>query len=713
MRIVRLSVSGFRGFPGSQSFDLDADAIVIVGVNGQGKTSLFDAVLWGLTGAIPRLGADAQLVSMYSSSGEARVELELRSSAGMTLTVTRRFDGEKQQLRLVQDGAISNEDAARVNLIAALWPEAAHTPDGQAALIAALTRSVYLQQDLVREFIEADDEQQRFSAVSELVGAGRVTDLSLALERAKTAWTRASNVKAKDLELARSRLASAEGRLAALAPLTADDVDVHAAWDAWWARTVEMSGETTAAPPFDLAEAGRTLDSAVKAVDTRRRSLERRVEQLTDIEKELAAAAEQPTSGPQVAELEELAASAQAQLTAAREALEEAQARAAEQRRLQVELRETQAELRALAELSLRHLDGPCPVCGQQHDQANTRQRLEQIVSHTPAVGDATALNAPQITELAAKVESLERAQSDAAAAVRSAQTRDREWERAHAERIRRMEELGLGVVADDGHAVIQGAVRDASESITAHAMHRSEGEKLALQIARATEHARGGELQQQVESLGGEVAALEQLVNSREQTGELAGTVLEGLRDAASDVVAAQLDQIDPLLQRIYATADPHPSFRAVRLLTKVARGRGRLNAAVFDPHADLSSDSPETVLSSSQLNALAVSVFLALNLGVPSLPMRAVMLDDPLQSLDDVNLLGLIDLLRRTKDQRQLLVSTHDVRFGRLLARKLRPVTEGHRTRVIALSAWGPDGPTVQQDETVRDPERLRIAA
>lgn len=462
-----------------------------------------------------------------------------------------------------------------------------------------------------------------------------------------------------------------------------------------------------------MAEAGRTLDSAVKAIDTRRRSLERRVEQLTDIEKELTAAAEQPTSEPQVAELQEIAASTRAQLTEAREVLEEAQARAAEQRRLQVELRETQAELRTLAELSLRHLDGTCPVCGQQHDQASTRRRLEEIVSNTPAVGDATALDAPQVAELAAKIESLERAQSDAVAAVRSAVTRDRERERAHAERVRRMEELGLGVVADDSHAVVQGALREANESITDHSTHRSEGEKLALQIARASEYARGGELQQQVETLGGEVAALEQLVNSREQTGELAGSVLEGLRDAASDVVAAQLDQIDPLLQRIYATADPHPSFRAVRLLAKVARGRGRLNAAVFDPHADLSSDSPETVLSSSQLNALAVSVFLALNLGVPSLPMRAVMLDDPLQSLDDVNLLGLIDLLRRTKDQRQLLVSTHDVRFGRLLARKLRPVTEGQRTRVIALSAWGPDGPTVRQDDAVRDPERLRIAA
>jgi hypothetical protein len=51
---------------------------------------------------------------------------------------------------------------------------------------------------------------------------------------------------------------------------------------------------------------------------------------------------------------------------------------------------------------------------------------------------------------------------------------------------------------------------------------------------------------------------------------------------------------------------------------------------------------------LSSSQLNVLAVSAFLALNPGVETLPLNAVALDDPLQSLDDVNLLSLIDLPR-----------------------------------------------------------------
>jgi len=88
-----------------------------------------------------------------------------------------------------------------------------------------------------------------------------------------------------------------------------------------------------------------------------------------------------------------------------------------------------------------------------------------------------------------------------------------------------------------------------------------------------------------------------------------------------------------------------------------------------------------PSVVLSSSQLNVLAVSTFLALNLAIDSLPLQIVALDDPLQSLDTVNLLGLADLLGRVGASRQVIVSTHDSRLASLLSRKLRP-TEGTRT-------------------------------
>jgi len=714
MRLTRLSLNGFRGFPAPESFDLDADAVVIVGVNGQGKTSLFDGVLWGLTGRIPRLGDDARLVSMYSPSGEARVQVELRSSSGASLTVTRSFDGGQQQLRLSQDDETSLDEAARVKLLEALWPDAMHTPDGPAALTSALTRSVYLQQDLVREFVEADDEQQRFSAVSELVGAGRVTDLSLALERAKTAWSRATNVRTADLELAQSRLESLEAQLSTLTLPAEGDIDVTDTWSRWWERTGELAESGTATQDADSAEAPRLLDAAVKQIDVQRRSVEHRAGLLRELLAEVEA--QPPALAPAVPihELQAAAAKAEADVNSAREALEQGQAQAAEQRRIQVQLRETQAELRALAELALRHLGDTCPICGQAYDGAHTRHRLEELVGGPTDHDEATEPQTSQVSALAATVEELERHQSATVAALREAELRERQRGQWRDERDSRLHELGLGPVDDiDVVAVLQQALENTLDLSAELAEHRAHGEQLALDLTRTGERARRRELDHQVDTLRAEVAELKDLVQAREQTGEVAGGVLEGLRNAASEVVAAQLEQTDPLLQRIYATADPHPSFRAVRLLTRIARGRGRLNTAVLDPHAGLSSQSPETVLSSSQMNALAVSVFLALNLGVRTLPMQAVILDDPLQSLDDVNLLGLIDLLRRTKDQRQLLVSTHDERFGRLLARKLRPVQDEQRTRVIELSGWGPGGPVIREEDSARDPELLRIAA
>lgn len=95
----------------------------------------------------------------------------------------------------------------------------------------------------------------------------------------------------------------------------------------------------------------------------------------------------------------------------------------------------------------------------------------------------------------------------------------------------------------------------------------------------------------------------------------------------------------------------DPHPAFRGVELSSKFEHGRGRLKTTVHDTLSDVSVARPGTVLSSSQLNALAASIFLALNLSIARPPLASVLLDDPLQSLDDVNLLGLVDLLRRTK--------------------------------------------------------------
>ena len=113
--------------------------------------------------------------------------------------------------------------------------------------------------------------------------------------------------------------------------------------------------------------------------------------------------------------------------------------------------------------------------------------------------------------------------------------------------------------------------------------------------------------------------------------------------------------------------------SSRVIKLLSRMYRGSGRVQAEIEDPLHNYRSETPSAFLSSSQMNVLAVSVFLALNLGIPTLPLSVAILDDPIQSLDDLNLLGLIDLLKRMRERRQLMVSTHDSRFASLLERQV----------------------------------------
>jgi DNA repair exonuclease SbcCD ATPase subunit len=182
MRLLSIELSGFRGFPQRRQIDVNGDAVVVIGANGHGKTSLFDAILWGLSGRIPRLhrldSNDIRLVSMYSDTGQARVELRLQDPiTHRELTVTRSYDGNERRVAVKTPEGSYEGPSAEGQLIDLVWPDAASASDPQEALASVLTRSVYLQQDLIREFVEAASNQDRFAAVSELVSFKRVLNV--------------------------------------------------------------------------------------------------------------------------------------------------------------------------------------------------------------------------------------------------------------------------------------------------------------------------------------------------------------------------------------------------------------------------------------------------------------------------------------------------------------------------------------------------------
>ena len=712
MKFRRLEIEGFRGFGMRQELDLDADTIIVVGANGSGKTSIFDAILWALTGALPRVeDIGGSVISEYAASGEARVALAMGGTGDEDMLVVRsRGTGESgARLQLEVGGDRLRGAEAEVQLLRRLWPEALSASKAATAFSTALTRSVYLQQDLVRQFVEAATDQDRFEAVSELVGVGRVRDLQTQLESGRKAWTQATNKEERETQARRVRLQDLEGQLAKLAGDNADEAALWQRWRDWWAELVPAApGIPDSSELSDRAEASRALDGALRMLSAELRSNDRKSAEAQSLIAELAekpAGTEAAPSG-----LGQELAEARSLLTAAQGELEEARARTAARQEAAIRDQERAAQLAVLAELALQHLDERCPVCTQKYDRDVAVANLEALRKAATPSDDV-----PPEKHLDALVDAVSRAETqarDLEAKEASGLAMEETRRMAVARRAARLADLEVEPDPTTSRLQLEQVITACTSRDAMLTRLQKAGEQLALELARSSEAIRRNELLREHEAVALVVSRETEEIVERRAAGDVAAQILDHLRDAAATLVDAQLRHVEPLLQRVYARIEPHPAFRAVELVSSFQRGRGRLYAQVADELVGVKSHLPGTVLSSSQLNALAVSVFLALNLGVPAVPVSSAVLDDPLQSLDDVNLLGLVDLLRRTRQQRQLLISTHDARFAGLLERKLRPIGEG-RTLITRLSGWRRNGPEVLQTEVTPEHQRLKLVA
>jgi DNA repair exonuclease SbcCD ATPase subunit len=707
-RLISAEISGFRAFASPQSFDLDADVVILTGPNGSGKTSLFDSILWGLSGHLPRFsGRTPNAISLYSPSGSARVALTFRGSGG-EFTVTRTASSEEQSEVLVQtpDGRFEGA-AAEVKVLETFWPSALQTKDSKAAFCMAFTRSVYLQQDLVREFIESDSEETRFTVMSELLGAGRLNEFLRELERSRNAWSRARTEKSKELSDAEARASQIRGRVERLRQ-TAPGDELAKLWTEWW-RDARKLGVVSEEPGFTASEASRSVNDALAMLQAQRPALDRRRDRIQQLLEEWSSRIQEDAPKVPLAELRQQHESLTAQLMTRRAELAAAQAAAAEERERLTRRREADEELRSLATLALRHLGDHCPVCAQKYPIEATRERLERLVASSPAEEPSAIFT--RVDELTGQAAVLEQSLAVATRELASAErlTADRRaWDEALATRLKE-----VGLESDAKPADIDRVTAELAGTEQELGDLYGRGEALALAVASASEAAQRAELEGQLRAAEGVVEAQRTALAANEAAGEAATSILEATRAASRELVDARVGRIEPLVGRIYARMDPHPAFTDVSLATSYPGGHGRIKPLVADPTAGLSDRDPYTLFSSSQLNALAVSLFLGLNLGTREAPLQSVMLDDPLQSLDDVNLLGLIDTLRRTKSLRQLIVSTHDRRFTNLLRRKLRPVGDDGPTLMFSFSDWNEQGPSVEVDDVRSEPVQFRIAA
>lgn len=131
-----------------------------------------------------------------------------------------------------------------------------------------------------------------------------------------------------------------------------------------------------------------------------------------------------------------------------------------------------------------------------------------------------------------------------------------------------------------------------------------------------------------------------------------------------------------EDLINSIYRKIDPHPAFKKVEFKADFDSDKPGLNIVVSDGVGGLIS--PILYFSAAQTNILSLSVFLANALHAKDdegQPIDVILIDDPIQSMDSINILSTIDLLRSICLQfdKQVIISTHDENFFGLLQRKI----------------------------------------
>lgn len=101
--------------------------------------------------------------------------------------------------------------------------------------------------------------------------------------------------------------------------------------------------------------------------------------------------------------------------------------------------------------------------------------------------------------------------------------------------------------------------------------------------------------------------------------------------------------------------------------------------------------------IFSSAQLNVLALSIFLGLGLTQKCSNIDQLFLDDPIQSMDDINILSYIDLMRAIIDSdiisKNIIISTHDDNFAKLLSIKMR----NKEIKMYKFISYSKEGPVI----------------
>jgi hypothetical protein len=156
-----------------------------------------------------------------------------------------------------------------------------------------------------------------------------------------------------------------------------------------------------------------------------------------------------------------------------------------------------------------------------------------------------------------------------------------------------------------------------------------------------------------------------------------------DAARRAAGETLDRRLEQALPLITELYQRLRPHPFWATIGYKLR-GDVRKFLRLQVGDEL------NPQFLFSSGQRRATGLAFLLAVNLSLAWSRWRTILLDDPVQHVDDFRSIHLAEVMAQlTASGRQIVCAVEDAALADLLCRRL-PAPAGARGRRVTL---GPD--------------------
>lgn len=684
--IRHLRIEAFRGFRDPQEFDLDASAIIVSGPNGTGKTSFFDAIQWCLIGSLERVASlrakrtVEHIVNQYRLGERASVEMELVVGS-QRLKVRRVGDHGASSLEVEpSDGTRVFGDEAQRTLTTLLLR------DGGPGLELALNTTGLMQQDVMRAMLQAKPAD-RYRHVSTVLGLGALEEFEDATKQA--AKDAAATAEAASIERIRAAtlLKAAQERLELLGEQMTrrpsmdalrDEVDGLLSSLPSGLSAPQLPQKVNSDDLVSLAAGAGEVAALLSGITSEVGRLENSKRTLPDEPTDEAI-----NAALVAAELaERMGAESKSALSVVKTTL--------------TAVERASSDVARLAAAAIPQLTNVCPVCRQTIDRAEVEAELRLRADESSAVLDARSA--------VAAAESAERdahfGHESALAAHRRLVGFREAWDlyrKAEASLTFRMTNLRDSVSGFriGGREVTD--LRDQIGSIELALVQLRSRLLAALDIlgdsAFVADIARS---RSEVESLTEALAARQQRADELLRRSARMKALAEATVQARVEVTEERFNAVQPLVADIFSRLDPHPAFKSIEFELDTYYKKGTTSPLVRDVVEGVSAD-PLVIFSTSQANIAALSYFLAMGWSAGDRALPFVLLDDPVQSMDDVNVLGFADLSRHIRSARQLIVSTHDRRFAGLLERKLAPRSLIDSTLVLEFRGWDRSGPTI----------------